>query len=205
MIIIYKVTDYLGEVLTVKTTTLSVEEKKEEITNKVLTGKKGNNNIMLEKLINDYSKIGDSFLSVIELEKIDYVISEDMLEKRLQAYRKRCTHDNFKLKENLGFNPEVKGRKLRFYDSWVKHKRPSILTDVNNPVIQEISKELKINVEEIVDIIQLQSMFVIENTKKNISTKIPIVGTFRKTKKIRRRELNNKNNEGYDFNDYICN
>lgn len=205
MIIIYKVTDYLGEVLTVKTTTLSVEEKKEEITNKVLTGKKGNNNTMLEKLINDYSKIGDCFLSVIELEKIDYVISEDMLEKRLQAYRKRCTHDNFKLKENLGFNPEVKGRKLRFYDSWVKHKRPSILTDVNNSIIQEISKELEISIEEIVDIIQLQSMFVIENTKKNISTKIPIVGTFRKTKKIRRRELNNKNNEGYDFNDYICN
>lgn len=205
MIIIYKVTDYLGEVLTVKTTTLSVEEKKEEITNKVLTGKKGNNNTMLEKLINDYSQIGDSFLSVIELEKIDYSISEEMLEKRLQAYRKRCTHDNFKLKENLGFNPEVKGRKLRFYDSWIKHKRPSILTDANNSIIQEISKKLEINIEEIVDIIQLQSMFVIENTKKNVSTKIPIVGTFRKTKKIRRRELNNKNNEGYDFNDYICN
>ena len=205
MIIIYKITDYQGEVLAVKTTTLSIEEKKEEILNKVLIGKKGNNNLMLEKLIKDYSEKGDSFLSVVELEKIDYDIDEDTLNKRLQAYRKRCTQDNFKLKEDVNFNINVKGKRLRFYDSWVKHKRPSIVTDNSNEIIKEINKELEIDIEEIVDIIQFQSMFVIENIKKNVSTKIPIIGTFRKSKKLRRRELDRKDNNGYDFNDYVCN
>ena len=222
MITIYKIIDFKGFNHGTYSTDVSLIERKEQIINKFITKSHVTGNYQFKQLLQFYQEKGEDFIKLIELQKLNSIAEED-LKIMIKAYNKRANIDNFNLKETLEVE-DIKGKRLRFRENWKKYSRPTIITDSNNEILNTLSVDLKIDIGEVQDIIKYYSLFTIENMKQNKSTRIPIIGSFKTKKKIRRSELdrelvrehNTKLDKKYeqiqkqmlediDFEDYICN
>ena len=222
MITIYKIIDFKGFNHGTYSTDVSLIERKEQIINKFITKSHVTGNYQFKQLLEFYQEKGEEFINLVLLQELNSIDDED-LKIMIKAYNKRANIDNFNLKESLEVE-NVKGKRLRFRENWKKYSRPTIITDNNNEILNTLSKDLKVDIGEVEDIIKYYSLFTIENMKQNKSTRIPIIGSFKTKKKIRRSELDRelvkefdlKKDKKYeaiqkqmlediDFEDYICN
>ena len=222
MISIYKIIDFKGFNHGTYSTDISLPERKEQIINKFITKSHVTGNYQFKQLLEFYQEKGEDFIVLVELQKLNRISDED-LRVMIKAYNKRANIDNFNLKESLEVE-NIKGKRLRFRENWKKYSRPTIITDNNNEILNTLSKDLKVEIGEVQDIVKYYSLFIIENMKQNKSTRIPIIGSFKTKKKIRRSELdrqlvrehNAKLDKKYEaiqkqmledieFEDYICN
>ena len=222
MINVYKIIDFKGFNHGTYSTDVSLIERKEQIINKFITKSHVTGNYQFKQLLEFYQEKGEEFINLVLLQELNSIDDED-LKIMIKAYNKRANIDNFNLKESLEVE-NVKGKRLRFRENWKKYSRPTIITDNNNEILNTLSKDLKVDIGEVEDIIKYYSLFTIENMKQNKSTRIPIIGSFKTKKKIRRSELDRelvkefdlKKDKKYeaiqkqmlediDFEDYICN
>lgn len=181
---IYRVQDYKGFHVGVYATELTLEEKKEEIINNLL--EKGKPDLLL----NNFREKGNESFELIELEEL-HNPEEKELKDKLLKYRKEYAEIKVKQlydKETL-FRPV---NRLIFSDTWSTFSRPSLNTSKSNPIIEKLSKELKIDINDSVDIIKNISLFVIDNMSIHEVTRIPYLGSFKikKSKVINIKGIN---------------
>jgi hypothetical protein len=187
MIIIYKLIGANNVNYGVSSTEVSFEEEKENIINLYLTNKISISDkytyLNITKLCveNDINKF-----ALCEIIRYDYV-PKDKLIIMLRAYQKRNNKILHK-KETVISYENVKGKKLNFRTNWEKFKRPTIIANENNEVLQKVSRKLSIDIEEVCDVVKYLSMYINESLKVREPVRIPVIGSFRTKKNIFRKE-----------------